>query len=325
MDRPDPRPSGRSAIRVDPTRPPDERGRWLILGLLAAILMLLGAVALSGPRATAYPALVRQNLELKEKLSQVEHRMAEVDRILERLRLYDAQLRSLTDARGGAGGPVPRDALANGGMLDYYQGLEDEVAAHGASLTEAGDLLPDGPGPVPDGLLRPAESWAGDLATRVGDFVDLFVLGEAELTALMADLETLRAIHLALPGTWPADGLLSSGFGWRRDPYGRRLAFHSGIDVAADVGEPVYVAADGVVLASDYEGAYGNMVLVEHGFGISTLYAHLSRRLVKAGDRVAAGDEIGRVGNTGRSTGPHLHFELHIDGHAQDPLKYLPR
>ncbi len=331
MDRPPERRPTRSAPGSSPPVEhgpllPVESGRRIVQVLVVLVAALSVGLALSGPRAVAYPALVRQNLELKDRMQEVEHRMQEVDRILERLRLYDAQIRSLADAAGPSG-PIPSEAMSNGGILEYYQDLEEEVRVHDATMGVSDGLPMDGPepGPIPEGFLRPAESWASGVAERVSEFVDLFEMSEAELTALMADLETLRAIHLALPNTWPADGALTSGFGWRRDPYYRSMRFHSGVDVAGPTGEPVFAAADGLVASSEYTQGYGNMIIIDHGFGISTLYAHCSRREVRVGDRVEAGDRIGRIGSTGRSTGPHLHFELHIDGSAHDPLKYLPR
>lgn len=290
-------------------------------GLAVLVVLALG-VLLAWPRAAAYPAVVAQNLELKEQLRQVDDRMSEVERIMERLRLYDAQLRSLTEATGEHGPLPPLEAMSNAGVLEYYQDVEEESGHHGAILT-SDDVLGDGP--IELGMLRPADAWAEGIAKRVHEFVDLFEMSEADLAALMADLETLRAIHQALPGVWPAEGVLTSGFGWRRDPLRRYTKFHSGIDIAAGSGTSLFAVADGTVVRSEYTNGYGNVIEIDHGFGIETKYAHCSRRKVRAGDRVERGDYIGTMGSTGRSTGPHLHFELRIDGSAHDPLKYLPR
>jgi hypothetical protein len=282
------------------------------LGLGAVLLLLL-------PRVWAYPALLEQNLELKQRLQEVEGRMDEADRILGRLRLYDAQLRSLT-TQGGQGGPIASDDEELGG---FYDDLTEDVREGAASLSAGGDLPPDGPLDADE--LRPAEQWAAELAGRVTDFVDLFEMSEAELAALMADLETLNAIHQSLPSRWPADGILSSGFGWRRDPFTRSPKWHAGLDIANSVGTPVFAVADGTVVRSEYSQGYGNMVELDHGFGIHTRYGHFSRRKVDVGQRVERGDLVGMMGSTGRSTGPHVHFEVRIDGSAHDPLRYLPR
>ncbi|MCB9680389.1 MAG: M23 family metallopeptidase [Alphaproteobacteria bacterium] len=309
-------------VMVAEAVPPSAGARtplWLVLVVVA----LVGALGLTLPRATAYGTLMEQNLELKEQMLQVEHRMGEADRIMERLRLYDAQLRSLTEAQGDNGPLPPLDAMSNASVLEYYQDLEEDVRENGATIVPSDALLPDGP--LPPTALQPADAWAGDIAERVADFVDLFEMSEADLAALMADLETLRAIHQALPSVWPAEGVLTSGFGWRRDPLRRYTKFHSGLDIANGVGTSVYAVADGTVVRSEWQSGYGNVIEIDHGFGIQTRYAHLSRRRVSTGDRVERGDYIAAMGSTGRSTGPHLHFELRIDGSAHDPLKYLPR
>lgn len=296
------------------------RSPWVLVGLLA-----LGLLAIL-PRAVAYPTLVGENLALKDKLQGIDQRMDEVDRILARLRLYDAQLRSLTEASGDHG-PLPEDALSNAGVLEYYQDLEEDTKWVGGPLVGSGDGLADAGEDLDEVpvVLQPADRWADEVAGRIDDFVELFEMSEADLAALMADFEQINAISRSLPSYWPAEGRLTSGFGWRRDPLRRYTKFHSGIDIANLTGTRVHAAADGVVVKSRYTSGYGNTIEIDHGFGIVTRYAHLSRRRVRAGERVDRGDLIATMGSTGRSTGPHLHFELLIDGSAHDPLKYLPR
>jgi murein DD-endopeptidase MepM/ murein hydrolase activator NlpD len=120
-----------------------------------------------------------------------------------------------------------------------------------------------------------------------------------------------------LPLAWPIQAEVSSGFGSR----GNR--FHEGIDLSAALGTPVGAASGGVVTFADWNDGFGNLVVVAHGSGVVTYYAHLSRFSVGPGTRVGTGDVVGRVGSTGRSTGPHLHFEVHVRGAAVDPLSVL--
>lgn len=115
----------------------------------------------------------------------------------------------------------------------------------------------------------------------------------------------------------------ASGFGWRLDPFTGRNAFHEGIDFAASVGTPIVAAAGGVVIAAEYHHQYGNMIEIDHGNDIVTRYAHASRLLMKVGDIVKRGQHIADIGSTGRSTGPHLHFEVLVKGIQQDPHKFL--
>ena len=126
----------------------------------------------------------------------------------------------------------------------------------------------------------------------------------------------------ALPRIWPVDGRITSGYQWRRDPFTGVRQFHEGIDIAAPYGTEVLVAADGVVTEARRHGGYGNMVLVDHQNGIETLYGHMKRIRVQVGQRVSRSDVVGTVGSSGRSTGPHLHFEIIEGGRSVDPLKH---
>ncbi|MCY4663711.1 MAG: M23 family metallopeptidase [Acidimicrobiaceae bacterium] len=123
---------------------------------------------------------------------------------------------------------------------------------------------------------------------------------------------------------WPADGDKTSGFGPRVHPIFGSVRQHNGIDLGGDTGDRVRAARSGEVILAGEKGGFGNTIVIYHGLGYSTLYAHLSRIEVSVGQNVASGDRIGAIGSTGWSTGPHLHFELRIDGRAVDPTPYLP-
>ena len=123
---------------------------------------------------------------------------------------------------------------------------------------------------------------------------------------------------------WPAEGEITSPFGWRTHPIFGTQRLHTGIDIGADYGDTVRAADGGVVIHSDWMGGYGNAVIIDHGNGISTLYAHNSQLLVSEGQSVAKGQAISRVGSTGYSTGPHLHFEVRQNGSPVNPLNFLP-
>ncbi len=132
-----------------------------------------------------------------------------------------------------------------------------------------------------------------------------------DLVPTMPDLTPLTAS--------PVPGVESSGFGWRRDPMNHRSKFHKGTDFRADRGTPVYAAGAGLVAFTGRQSGYGNVIYVDHGGGLVTRYAHLSRIETRPGAPILAGVQIGRVGATGRATGPHLHFEVRLDGRAVDP------
>lgn len=127
------------------------------------------------------------------------------------------------------------------------------------------------------------------------------------------------------PTSWPMNGIVRSSFGGRTDPLSGEGAFHTGIDLAAPVGTPVRVTADGVVTSAGWAGGYGKLVVVDHGNGIQTYYAHLSRLSVVPGEEVRSGTTIAYSGSTGRSTGPHMHYEIRLAGTPVNPYKYMSR
>ena len=127
----------------------------------------------------------------------------------------------------------------------------------------------------------------------------------------------------AMPTIWPVRGWVTSDFGVRRSPLSGHRELHAGLDIAGPSGSAVYAPGEGVVTFSGRHGGYGNMVIIDHGYGVATLYGHNSKLLVKEGDRVRRGDLIARLGSTGRSTGPHVHYEVLIDGVPVNPEKYV--
>ncbi|MGC2660522.1 MAG: M23 family metallopeptidase [Bryobacteraceae bacterium] len=129
----------------------------------------------------------------------------------------------------------------------------------------------------------------------------------------------------SLPSLWPVDGVVRSAFGDRADPFSGEGAFHTGIDLQASSGTPVHVTADGVVASAGWNGRYGQLVVVDHGNGVSTYYAHLSQFMVAAGEEVRMGQVIALSGGTGRVTSPHLHYEVRLGGTPVNPYKYLSK
>ncbi|RJY10307.1 M23 family metallopeptidase [Aurantiacibacter aquimixticola] len=145
--------------------------------------------------------------------------------------------------------------------------------------------------------------------------------GRVDMSSII--VPTPRAAVM-VPQRMPVDNVrLTSGYGMRNHPVLRRRARHNGVDLAAPRGTPVYATADGVVEMAQYYGSYGNYVQLEHGEDTETRYAHLSSYTVRAGDTVRIGDLIGYVGSTGRSTGPHLHYEVRVGGDPVNPIPYM--
>jgi len=146
---------------------------------------------------------------------------------------------------------------------------------------------------------------------------------ENRLRYVRRDVEQREALASSTPSIWPAHGWLTGTFGGRSDPFSGEPAFHQGLDISTDKGQPVFATADGTVDAASYTGDYGNLIVIRHGFGLSTRYGHLSGFKVKPGQTVKRGEVIGYVGSTGRATGAHLHYEILANGRLINPLQLL--
>jgi len=210
--------------------------------------------------------------------------------------------------------------------IGTVQGRLEEFEERTARLALAAGLEPDRtffPGAEEGGTMagrggpydRVPES-ADDLAHR-GEWIDRG-LQQLEKTLTRREKELVSTPTIA-----PVHGLITDGFGRRRDPFTGRLAIHKGLDIAARVGTPVVAPADGVVVETGRERGFGRVVRISHGMGYTTIYGHLHRILVRPGQTVHRGETIGLVGSSGRSTGPHLHYEVHKNGRAVNPLYYI--
>ncbi len=146
---------------------------------------------------------------------------------------------------------------------------------------------------------------------------------ETRLRTVRAKVDQREALAKATPSIWPAAGWISSTPGFRQDPFTGQDAFHEGLDISADRGQPVYATGSGRVTNASYQGNYGNLVVIDHGFGLETRYGHLQGFKVKVGTVVTRGDVVGVVGSTGRSTGYHLHYEVRANGRLLNPLQLL--
>jgi len=146
---------------------------------------------------------------------------------------------------------------------------------------------------------------------------------ETSLQMLIEYFEDKRSLYASTPSIWPVRGWVTSPFGPRTSPFTGIPTFHEGVDIAAQTGTPIIAPADGVVIKAEFSTGYGNMVEISHGYGIKTVFGHNSRLNVKAGQQVRRGDVISYVGDTGSSTGPHLHYEVRLNGLPVNPVKYL--
>ncbi|MCC5912145.1 MAG: M23 family metallopeptidase [Clostridiaceae bacterium] len=156
------------------------------------------------------------------------------------------------------------------------------------------------------------------------DYLKLLIENQkATMDQLLEDVEQQLQHLEALPNLTPAPGRISSPFGYRISPINNRREFHSGMDIANSTNTDIVAAGSGVVTYSGYNGGYGRMVVISHGDGYSSVYAHNTRNLVEVGQRVKEGEVIAKMGSTGRSTGPHVHFEVRLNGEPIDPMGLL--
>lgn len=177
-------------------------------------------------------------------------------------------------------------------------------------------------------------SHTSDLSRNIGtggpDGKDLEELDQAtallehELNQIKEVVDSRQFKLASTPSTWPVRGYVSDGFGSRSNPFGGGYESHPGVDIATTFGTAIEATADGVVVVAGVQGGYGNCVVIDHGYGVTTRYGHLSRIDVEVGERVHRGKQIGAVGSTGRSTGPHCHYEVRLHDRPVNPMNYLP-
>lgn len=269
------------------------------LAISAMILLLASAVIFFDYVNVKKKEIDLVDLKEKTKMQNVQlqtfaDKINDMEAELARLRSLDTKIRVLTNTNSE----------------------EPEVRSRRLSLGGQG-------GPEPIQLTFKNEASLAEMVSRLDRMNFEIKSQEKSLHELHASLQDQESILVATPSTWPVNGYLSSGFGYRESPFGSNYEFHDGLDISAPAGTPVLATADGVVTFSGQYGDTGNTVTITHGYGYETGYGHLSYISVKEGQRVERGQVIGRVGSTGRSTGPHLHYIVKVAGAKVNPKDYL--
>jgi len=206
------------------------------------------------------------------------------------------------------GVPQPEDGQGGGGMI----GIPDDIVP-----TRAGGL------PVEDGLVSEKARKMRTLGETAKAIAVRAELQSSSLEELVLQLDDKHTKLSAMPSIWPTRGWLTSRFGPRISPFTGRRQHHAGIDIAAASGTEIVAPAAGRVVFVGKKGPLGKAVVLEHGFGVRTLYGHNNEIFVKIGEELERGERIASVGNTGRSTGPHLHYVVEVNGKARNPLDYI--
>ena len=247
---------------------------------------------------------------------------AETARIQRELAVQRAELKAAREE-------AQREINAVAARVGELQAQANRLNALGERLTRDGKLS-DGEfdfdqNPGMGGAEEVGDMPAGELLKDLDQLQKKFDRSGEQLSVLEAMLYNQQLQLAAIPNGRPSQGYITSGFGTRSEPFTGGRAHHLGIDFSARTGDPVSAAAGGVVSFAGVKSGYGNVVVVDHGNGYSTLYGHNSRLIVRAGDIVRAGQQLAKAGSTGRSTGPHVHFEVHDNGRPVNPRKFLDK
>lgn len=248
--------------------------------------------------------LKQHNVQLRNELLMVHQKMAGAQAILDRVQRFDTKLRTITKLHD----PGRHLAL---GPFDVQKPVE---------ITAGQESVMD---PVVLAISVQPQKAIGILGKRLDELISEAERREGSVRQLETYLRGQQVRLASTPSIWPTRGWLTSGFGVRKDPYTGKQTMHMGIDIANQEGVPVVATARGVVTFAGKSGGYGNVIVIDHGYGIRTRFGHLSEIAVGVGDHIDRGDRIGRIGNTGRSTGPHLHYEVEINGVAENPMNYI--
>ncbi len=287
-----------------------------LIGALAHYFTVVGKVAEN--------ELIRaENLELQNRWREAEQKFAHINDELDRVKRLNANLRhitSLNDPDRKLNMPQPEPGQAAPEFVGGGIATEPATSGMGPIGKIAGGegrMIADG-----DAKAVAAEQ-DQDLLKSLDNLDKKVKAQEQEARALKSYFEDQQALLASAPSIWPVRGWVTSDFSVRLDPYTGERVMHEGIDVAASSGTPVRAPADGTVVFSGLEGGYGHVLVIDHGYGLKTRYGHLLRIDVKVGEKVKRGQFVAAVGNTGRSTGPHLHYEVRVNGVADNPRKFI--
>jgi murein DD-endopeptidase MepM/ murein hydrolase activator NlpD len=283
---------------------------YLLAGTSFLTLVLVGFLI-------QYFVLIGQVWELNVLRNETKNQKAEIQGFVTtvsdlkkqmlRLRELETKLRVITDI-----GP-PKEAKETDSDLMGVGGPDDVPSSNDSQTV-----------PSKEQRTSDAHNLSSVIEQELGNLVAVAAREEASFQEISAVMKGKRVVWASTPSIWPvSDGWLTSGFGNRISPFTGQIAMHKGIDIAARPNTPIVAPADGVVARAGPEGGYGNLIKIDHGFGMVTAYGHLAKIGVHVGQRVRRGQLIGYVGNTGLSTGPHLHYEVYINNSPVNPLRYI--
>jgi murein DD-endopeptidase MepM/ murein hydrolase activator NlpD len=272
-----------------------KRSMKVLIGGAALVLVVLAVILVDYFSMTyirsKYRTLASENTEQKEKIVNYE---GYIERLKTTISSFENYAKKLNIMMGFKSPDVIRGEPGLGGGDPELEGAVEPA--------------PD-PQNIPFRAIQDLSLKADSVEKNLGSLVDLLEIQTAKLATT--------------PTIWPAQGWFSSPFGYRIDPFTGKRAFHAGIDIATNLGNPVVATADGTVVEATFNKFLGRTVIISHGGGIITQYGHLNKYIVKAGQRIKRGDLLGYIGKTGKALGPHLHYEVRINGTPVNPYNYI--
>ncbi len=279
-----------------------KRGVLWAGGALGALVVMVALLAIS----FAHQGVVLH--DEGQRIREIQALRAKITQLEDKTAAYESQMQENFEL------------LERANLLAGLGGLDETVIQMGVG----------GPEPSPDPLAQSLAPLSRDRLFKVEDQLDKLLrqahFQQESYTQILQVLKENQTARDCTPSIRPIHGgYLSSRFGRRIDPFTGKPAFHRGVDFSAPTGTPVYATADGIVLRASRRGRMGKMVEIDHGNGLTTRYGHLNGYTVRRGQKVRRGDLIGYVGNTGRSTGPHVHYEVVQNGQAQNPFLFILR
>lgn len=239
--------------------------------------------------------LKEENANLHARILLVQEKVAHIAATLDRVERYDAKLRTAVSQ-----------------LQDPEKNLP--IGPVGVPEGEGGGAIP---GPAP------SDADVNALPGRLSSLEGEAARQETSLRELQEYFDDQKSLLASTPSIWPTRGWVTSDFGVRLDPYTAERRMHEGLDIATSVGQAILAPSDGTVVFAGPDGDYGKVLVLDHGYGVKTRYGHLSDIFVHLGDKVKRGSKIAAVGNTGRSTGPHLHYEVRVNGVPDNPRKFI--
>lgn len=303
--------------------------RFLFVGLLIVIsttFIFINNFFEYSRQAETYELLLAENKELSEKVLEFAEMTSELNETINNMELVDGSIRVMLENQDIN---INEEEIARQLALNTANVQTDntEMAARGGVETqiEMGASYVRGASASVLSSRNVLGRTINELQSDLGNLSQAAKAQSESFEELEKNVKNYTKVLEATPNIWPAIGPITSSFGYRSSPFGGRYSFHEGIDIGIDYNTKIYATASGKVVHRGYSYSYGYHVVLDHGEGFTTLYAHLNKFATNLNDEVSRGDLIAYSGSSGRSTGPHLHYEVRINGERQNPKEYLPK